>query len=182
MKPVLASVNALWYKAEREAYRSFHAKSKDHKADHFFNFCISAHALRDFFLEQKAIPPGPARRPFHQVWDADPLLVAVKEIANLSKHFQLRVKGSGAPRRAQTRRVVHRLGKEWQVFITEAGAITTIAKPSREIVITLSDGSRYDLWEFSIDVLDTWRVFLRGHGIRVHRQPGHKFHDRAPSA
>ena len=57
MNPVLDSVRALFGKLEREGYRCIHAKSAKHKADHFFNFCVTAHAMRDFFLEDNNLGP-----------------------------------------------------------------------------------------------------------------------------
>lgn len=182
MKAVLSSANALWRKAEREAYRALHAKSKQHKADHFFNFCVTAHSLRDFFFEQRNIPRGTVRDPYYAQWNAEPLLVAVEEIANLSKHFQLRDRKNWQPRQLQTRRVVHKPGTAVDVYVSPTGAITTIPRPSRDIVITTSDGARHWLWEFQIDILDYWRTFLRNNGIRVYRQSVKEMIDRAPGA
>jgi hypothetical protein len=178
MKAVLNSVNALWRKAEREAYRSYHAISKEHKADHFFNFCVTAHSLRDFFFEQQVIPREPARTAYYSLWTVEPLLVAVEEIANLSKHFQLRDRKTQQPRKPKTRHLVHKPGTTFHVYVTPSGAITTIPRPSREILITASDGSRHELWSFQIDVLEYWREFLNAHGIRVRRQTVSQMSDR----
>ncbi len=156
MKPVLDSERALWRKLEREAYRAFHAKTKNHKADHFFNFCVTAHAMRDFFLEAQGVSQGKARGAFHATWDAEPVLVAVKEIANLSKHFELRHARSGKPRTPQTRRLVQRRGQAFDVYVTAKGNIKTIPRPAPEISVTTSDGARYDLWVFGIQT-----VFVR---------------------
>jgi len=152
MKPVLNSVNALWRKAEPDAYRALHAKSKQHKADHFFNFCVTTHSLRDFFFEERGIPRGTARHAYYDQWNRDPHLVAVEEIANLSKHFQLRDRKTWLPRLPQTRHLAHRPGTAIDVYVTPTGAITTIPRPSRDIVVTTSDGSRHWLWEFQVDV------------------------------
>lgn len=171
MKPVLDSVRALYRKLEREAYRAIHAKTANHKADHFFNFCVTAHAMRDFYLEEKGILQNskPAQV-LHTTWNAEPLLVAAKEIANLSKHFQLRDRKTKAPTPSKTRRLVRRQGEMVDVNINPAGDIELIPRPSPEIRLTLSDGTRHDLWEFVVDVTEFWREFLKTNGVRARRQ------------
>lgn len=42
----LDSPLALFRKLEREAYRAFHAQTPLTKADHFFNFCVTAASMR----------------------------------------------------------------------------------------------------------------------------------------
>lgn len=118
MKPVLDSERAVYRKLEREAYRAIHAKGANHKADHFFNFCVTAQAMRDFFLEAKGVPSGSRRaNTLHAQWNSEPLLVAVKEIANLSKHFQLRHRQTKAPRPTKTRRLVRKRSEALDVFV-----------------------------------------------------------------
>jgi len=43
---------ALYRKLERELYRAYHQKDRIDKADHFFNFCVTAQAMRDYFFER----------------------------------------------------------------------------------------------------------------------------------
>jgi hypothetical protein len=182
MKTVISSVNALWRKAEREALRAVRAESKEHKADHFFNFCVTAHSLRDFFFEQRGIPEKTVRGEYHQLWNREPRLVAVKEIANLSKHFLLRDPKSGALQNPKTKRVIHKKSARFDVYVTESGAFTQIPQPARDISITTSDGVQNWLWEFQVDVLDYWREFLRHNGVRVYRQTVEQMLDRPPVA
>ena len=182
MKGLLDSIGQLWRKAEREAYRSYHAQSKTHKADHFFNFCVTVHSLRDFFFEHSGIYDAPTKGHYHTRWNTEPLLVAVGDIANLSKHFQLRNRKTGQARTPRVRRLVHRAGTKYDVFVTPAGAITLIPSPSREIIVTTNDGSEHELWSFQIDVLDYWRAFLAAEGIRVRRQRVREMLDHAAGA
>src|SRR6185437_2787242 len=160
MSGLLDSIGVVWRKAEREAYRSYHARSKTHKADHFFNFCVTAHSLRDFFFEHQGIHGRAARAQFHADWNREPLLVAVADIANLSKHFELRDAETGQPKTPRVRRIHHGAGTTQSVYVTPSGAITLIPSPSRDIIVTTSDGSQHELWAFQIDVLDHWRAFL----------------------
>jgi hypothetical protein len=182
MKTVIDSVNALWRKAEREALRAVRAESKEHKADHFFNFCVTAHSLRDFFFEQRCIHEKTIRSKYYQSWSREPQLVAVKEIANLSKHFLLRDPRSGELQTPKTKHLVHKKSGRFAVYVTQSGAFTHIPEPARDISITTSDGVQNWLWEFQVDVLDYWREFLRRNGIRVYRQTVEQMLDRPPVA
>ncbi|MDR3099428.1 MAG: hypothetical protein LBV73_20455, partial [Paraburkholderia sp.] len=90
LTPSLNSPEALYGKLERESYRAFHCRDPIHKADHFFNFCITAHAMRDYVLERLGKIQKDEQQPFIDEWNKCPLLVAAGEIANTAKHFQLR--------------------------------------------------------------------------------------------
>ena len=168
LTPALNSIEALYRKLEREQYRAIHARNGIHKADHFFNFCVTAQSMRDFFLERTGHVTRSARAPFHTAWSANPLLRAVAEIANLSKHFQLR-DYTGTAKSPHTRRVHRRKGTAVDVYASRKGELKLVPVEIPEITITVSDGTRYDLAEFTIGVRDYWREYLRSNGIRVRR-------------
>src|SRR5262245_35593866 len=88
LAPTLATIEALYRKLEREAYRAYHSRSPLHKADHFFNFCVTAHSLRDYYFKRRRIRKN-AQAPYHTLWNKNPALVAVRDIANSTKHFTL---------------------------------------------------------------------------------------------
>lgn len=156
------SIGKVWRKAEREAYRAFHSPNSVHQADHFFNFCVTAHALRDYFLKYRAASDA-VQNEYHDLWNGKPILVAVRDIANLSKHFVLR-------REPKTRGSRHTRSGIVDVYVDESGAIRLVPGDAPDIIIRLSDGSRYQLYEFTAAVLDFWKEFLRSKDIRVRRQ------------
>ena len=90
LTPRLDSLEAMFRKLERELVRTFHHHNLTHKADHFYNFCITAHSVRDYFLERLGKITRAHRKPFNDTWSKNPVLVAVADIANTAKHFQLR--------------------------------------------------------------------------------------------
>jgi hypothetical protein len=94
----LTSPLALYRKLERESYRAFHAKTPLHKADHFFNFCVTAASMRDYTLEHLNKVTQAQRSPYYAAWAKIPMLVAAAEIANSSKHFVLRDTSTGQPK------------------------------------------------------------------------------------
>ncbi len=169
LAPSLGSVEALFRKAEREAYRAFHAPRPLHQADHFFNFCITAHALRDYFFERKGLTNSRQTKPYKDSWDQEPIIVAVQEIANRSKHFQLRYR-SGSLRPVSTGGVRQTRSGVMHIFMDDAGAIEAVPGVMSDMIVRLSDGQRYQLWEFTSHVLSYWRDLLARHGIKVRRQ------------
>jgi hypothetical protein len=102
LTPNLVSLSALYRKLERESYRAYHASSKINKSDHFLNFCVTAHSLRDYMREDLGLFTTEEKKPLNEAWESDPLLVAVAEIANLSKQFRLR-RRDGTPKVLRTR-------------------------------------------------------------------------------
>jgi hypothetical protein len=173
LAPTLASIEALYRKAERESYRAYHARKRLHKADHFFNFCVTAHSLRDYFFERKAIPKK-NQTLYHQLWDGSPSLVAVGDIANTSKHFTLR-SPDGKPRTPRTRRVRTVKNDFADVFqSSSSGALHTVIVRLPDVTVTLSDGKHLQLYFFMEEVLEYWRSYLTNQSIRIRRQSLHQ--------
>ena len=164
LTPTLGSTLALYRKLEREAYRAYHQRDRIHKADHFYNFCVTAHALRDYFLNESGISSRSDRKEFHDRWNKCQVLVATKEIANSSKHFTLR-------RARKTKRVRAGTSEFLDVYIDGEGEAFFKDVTAPDYFVTLADGSRHDLYAFMDVVLQSWREFLKAHGIRVRRQP-----------
>ena len=163
LTPGLNSTLALYRKLEREAYRAYHQRDRIHKVDHFFNFCVTAHSLRDYFLSEGKVPKGKASDQFHKQWNSFPELIAVKEVANSSKHFSLWT----AP---ETKNVRGGTGGFVDIYVNDSGDYMARPVKAPDIFITLSDGSRFDLYIFTRAVLEIWRAFLKAQGFSVRRQ------------
>lgn len=171
MKPIWETQSAVYRKMEREAYRVLHANTMRHKEDHLANFCITAQAMRDFFLEGQGIAPQtPEAQGWHTAWSSKPALVAVADIANLAKHFRLRDRRTATPRQPRTRQLARGQGSVVDVFVHPHGGLRHEARASPEMWLTLSDGTRQDLWQFLSEVLAYWRNILRSNGVNVRRQ------------
>lgn len=169
LTPNLISLKALFRKLERESYRAYHATSRVHKADHFFNFCVTAHSFRDYLLDDLGKLIWSDKEPFHVDWDKDAVLVAVAEIANSSKHFRLRRK-NGVLKDVKTRKVVQTTNGFVSVYLDSDGILSAVHVEKADIDVVLSDGRRFALHEFSAAVLNYWRQRLEDHGLRVTRQ------------
>ena len=170
LAPTLASIEDLYRKVERESYRAYHARKRLHKVDHFFNFCVTAHSLRDYFFERKGIIHQQQQSTYHELWNRDPALVAAGEIANTSKHFTLRFR-DGKLKSPQTRRVrTTRRGFVDVYASAESDELRFVHVRAPDVTVTLSDGTRHQLYQFMDRVLDYWRTYLRNENIPIRRQ------------
>ncbi len=172
MTPYIKSVSGLYRKLEREFYRAFQSRDRVHKSDHFLNFCITAHSLRDYYIESLKNPAPRHVQLLHKEWNRQPGLVAVREIANLSKHFVLRDRGTGRKRPPQIRGV--RVASNLFVDVLQHqddGRFAFRAVRGPDVFVRLSDGRRWDLFTFLDNVTEYWYTFLKSNGVRL-RRPG----------
>lgn len=169
LTPHLTSLKALFRKLERESYRAYHASSRIHKADHFFNFCVTAHSFRDYLLDDLGKHTKSEKAPFHDAWNNDAILVAVAEIANSSKHFRLR-NSDGSLKVVKTRRVVKTMNDFVNIYRDGEGRLSGVKVEKADIEVVLSDGRRFALYGFTAAVLGYWKQRLEQHGVRITKQ------------
>jgi hypothetical protein len=162
---------ALFRKLERESYRAFHATTPLHKADHFFNFCVTAASMRDYMLEHLNMRSKTQRQPYYDTWSSIPALVAAAEIANSSKHFVLRDRSTGQPTSVKTRAVRLKPASFVSIYANAVGGTHAVISDRTEVSVTLSDGQALELYAFTHEVIGYWKGFLTAQGIRVRRQP-----------
>lgn len=167
----LSSPLALYRKLERESYRAFHAKTPLHKADHFFNFCVTAASMRDYTLEHLGEVTHAQKSPYYDAWAKIPVLVAAAEIANSSKHFVLRDRKTGQPTNIKTHAVRTKKSAFADIYANAAGDIEVVKANRTEVSVTLSDGKVLELYAFTDEILRYWKSFLRLHGVKVRQQP-----------
>ena len=165
----LVSPSALYRKLERESYRAFHAESPVHKSDHFFNFCVTAHSMRDFCLEHLGKIQNSDQQSFHELWNKEPVLVAATEIANSSKHFVLRSRPARNVKTTATKAVRPGTAKYISVYRSCDGELHFKPTIRAEVRVELSDGTVLALYFFTDCVLGYWRKYLAGIGINVRR-------------
>jgi len=171
LTPSLASPAALYRKLERESYRAFHSRLAIHKADHLFNFCVTAHAMRDYILEYLGKSKDDEKQPFHELWNKIPSLVAAQEIANSSKHFALRIRKTGSLKVAKTRAVRVRKSKFIDIYVNREGELKVVSVEAPDVSVKLSDGKVVMLHQFTCEVMEYWRKQLSQYGIKIRRQP-----------
>ncbi len=155
LTPHLESIEDLFRKLEREWQRAHNAEKEIDQADHFYNFCVTAHAMRDYFFEHMKIEKE-NQQGYHEKWNKDPYLLAAKEIANTLKHFRLK---EGPKTKA-----VEPTARESPVFLVETPGEKfdfreeSVTKP--DLVITLENGEEWSLWDFKSEVIAYWQKLL----------------------
>ncbi len=158
LTPTLNSVKDLLKKLEREAYRAYHSKHPVNMNDHFFNFCITAHSMKDYFFEESNIYDKELREQYFVEWNNDQFLIACREIANSSKHLVLRDR-EGEPVNIRTKEVY--LGESDFVLLrSENGELKESFVVGNDIFVVLTDNHRVTLYEFTTHVEHYWYRFL----------------------
>ncbi len=161
LTPSLKSVRDLLKKLEREAYRAYHSHDDIDKFDHFYNFCVSAHSMRDFFFEDKSIVTVEDRKPYHDEWKNDEILRAVGEIANSSKHLVLR-EWNGTQKEVKTHGVSTRTNTFVDLYICNEALEKEFVR-RREVSVALGDDYEVALYDFTSRVLHRWYRILESH-------------------
>jgi len=147
-------------KLERELYRTFHQQNLTHKADHFYNFCITANAMKDYFFEATNVIDNSLKKPMNDYWSEIPELVAASEIGNTAKHFVLRHK-NGNPKVVQTKSVRESSTDLAHIFLsTEDDVKVELVANAPDFTVELWDGRTHGLYEFMDSVVKFWVKFL----------------------
>jgi len=165
LAPTLQTIEHLFWKAEREIYRTWHARHAHHKADHLYNFCITAHAFRDYYfkLGLGTSPTKADKQRLHEEWNQVPVLLAVRDIANSAKHWRL-------VRPSDARGMLLDTEGAVDVYMSEDEMVLDrVQMPGW--FIEVSPDVRYDTWSFLTEVLDYWRGFLHSKDILIRSQP-----------
>lgn len=169
LTPHLGTIDQLYQKVLRERYRVWHARDFTHKADHFYNFCITVHSLRDYFLAHMGwLEDNEKKQEHHVRWNSDEVLRAVKEIANSAKHFSLR-------KPPQTEALEETTDTAVDVY-DDDGELILVPVVIPDLVVTMASGKEYGLWEIMWKVSEYWRMFLADAGIAIGDDP-HYFPD-----
>jgi hypothetical protein len=170
LTPTIKHIAALYRKLQREEYRTLHCRVATHRADHFLNFCVTAHSMKDHLLEHLRSTGTPDPSSLHQRWNQYPSIVAAGDIANSAKHFVLRDRKTKQPITPQTKAVRPGRSRYLDFYQLPSGELTTQEVHIPDYFVRLSNGTRHDLYSFMHEVLVFWKQELQSHGIRLSRQ------------
>ncbi|MDO9191521.1 MAG: hypothetical protein Q7U12_01330 [Undibacterium sp.] len=172
LTPTIRSISDLINKLDRELWRAFHHRHPVHKADHFYNFCVTALAVKDHFFEVKSITDAEEKKPFYELWGKVPELVAATEIANSTKHFVLReTRNPQTIKIPKTKSVLSSTSGIIHVFTNAEGEYQLEDEPDApDFSVELSDERTLGLYEFMDIISKYWRAFLIDHGIPLTKQ------------
>lgn len=149
-------------------HRAFHHRNYVHKADHFYNFCITAHSLKDAFLRHLRITGEHEKQSKHIEWNKHPLVKAATEIANTAKHFELQ-------KPATTKAVAPTRSTVVEVLIAESGEVKNVPIAVPDYKVVLPDQTEVPIYEFTRGIIDFWHAYLESNGITYKPQDEHTF-------
>ncbi|MDN7819865.1 hypothetical protein [Burkholderia vietnamiensis] len=127
--------------------------------------------MRDYVLEYLGKIKRKDQQPFHDEWSKIPALVAVKDIANCSKHFVLRDRKTTNRNPPSNMAVRPRRSKFVDVYSNGKGKFEFVEVDKPDISIKLSDDTVLLLHELTHEIMSYWREYLSRLGITVRRQP-----------
>jgi len=167
LTPYLNTPELILQKAEREMHRAFHHRNYIHKADHFYNFCITAWSLREAVLQYLEISDKAEKDRRYVEWSKVRCLAAARDIANQAKHFSI-AKGTKAKNVTKSEsRVIN------VTFLD--GEAHNIPEDVPDYTIAFFDGTDIDLYRFTREVIEYWKSYFKESGIAYNFQDQHTY-------
>jgi hypothetical protein len=156
------TVDDLLQKLNRERDRVFEAVKRENTTemcDFFFNFCITAHSLRDWMKKTDGFDSS--THDIHEICNEYPALEACRDIANSHKHFDFETE-------RKTPNVTITTSKMVDVYQREDGHIhLTPPRDNVDIGVILSDCEILGLWEFMGNVVNAWDTIIGTHIVKA---------------
>jgi hypothetical protein len=163
-------------KLVREGNRVVFEENPTDLLDHFFNFSVTAHSLRDWCLKYKNIQAQ--KKQMHITWDQNPCLVIAKDVANSVKHFgiDLYTPSLSGSSESFTDYIVFRGDEDIPTKMGKARDDeefrNSVSQPSPSYLINFNDGTSIDLSEYVFNTINYWVKYFDSHNI-----PRHLNHD-----
>ncbi|GAB2199482.1 hypothetical protein [Sessilibacter sp. MAH4] len=135
-----------------------HSKNAEEFCDNLFNFCITAHALRDWCIKSLNLS-GTAKEDFHNRCNASNYLQYCRDIANTTKHFSL----DGDRTSSVTGTTQH---SAEVVSVTVSGeVIEGSASLSQSALVHVTDGNPVEAFRVLIGTVQEWNRIFTEYGI-----------------
>lgn len=149
----------LVFKLLREGRRTWLASDPQDKCDYFFNYCVTAHALRDWCIKYLKLSETD-KSAFHAEMNLIKYFPECRDIANSSKHFGINSKAACVSGASLT---------ESEFAILTGGKNTDECDlvKSPDISISLADGTQIDLFEFLHYTANSWIEVLKNKAIPI---------------
>lgn len=143
--PSLQNPNDLLLKLCRESINVYTSKKDAEVLDCFFNFCITAHSLRDWVIKSS----GFDQKKIHDYCNTFDSLKMCRDIANANKHFGLDLGKVSSVSAIDEKELSYR-----PMALGEISTKTIIKKPSLEILD--QNGNRINIKDFMSASIEAW--------------------------
>lgn len=144
----------------REGNRVIFEESPIELTDHFFNFSVTAHSLRDWYIKFANLQSQ--KKQLNNIWDQNPTLVVAKDVANSVKHFGITLytpslSGSSV---SSTGFVAFTYGEDIPAKMEKAREDENFRKsetqPRPSYLIKFTDGTDIDLTDYVFKTTQYW--------------------------
>ena len=149
----------LVFKLLREGRRTWLTSDTQEKCDHFFNYCVTAHALRDWCIKYLQLSEAD-KNIFHAEMNTIKYFAECRDIANSSKHFGLDSKASSVS-------TAFPIESEFAAITGEQNSEQYENVKRMDISIALNDGSSIDLFGFLHHTANNWIETLKRKKIPI---------------
>lgn len=143
--PSLNSPNDLLLKLCRESINVYTSKKDEEVLDRFFNFCITAHSLRDWIIKSGTLKP----KSVHDYCNNFDSLKMCRDIANANKHFGLDQGKVSSVSAIDEKELSYR-----PAVSGEIDSNSIVKKPSLEVLD--QNGNKINLKDFMNLTIETW--------------------------
>lgn len=143
--PSLQNPNDLLLKLCRESINVHTSKKDEHVLDRFFNFCITAHSLRDWVIKSGDFD----KNKVHDYCNKFDSLKMCRDIANANKHFGLSSEKISSVSAIDKKELSYR-----PIAPGEIDPKTIIKKPSFEVLD--QNGNKINLKNFMDNSIEDW--------------------------
>lgn len=143
--PSLQNPNDLLLKLCRESINVYTSKKDEEVLDHLFNFCITAHSLRDWVIKSS----GLNQDSIHEYCNNFDSLKMCRDIANANKHFGLNPGKVSSVSAIDKKDLFYRPMTPGEIDLK-----TIIKKPSLEILD--QNGNKINLKNFLNNSIEAW--------------------------
>ena len=135
----------IWEKMHREAFRAYNSQDLIDIKDHIFNFCITAHSLRDWSIKHLNLSD---KKAFHEQCNQYEVLQYCRDIANCTKHFKL---DNG---KSSTVKELGEIKAEYAQILPDGTVHSTSKKMTYDIIF--EDTNPMDLIMFLFKTQNAW--------------------------
>lgn len=156
-------------KLVREGNRINFEENPENVMDHFFNFSVTAHSLRDWCINHLSQQGN--KNQLNQTWDTEKHLVIAKDIANSVKHFKITmytpdVKGTSS---STTQGVAFYLNENIPEKMEKAQQSAEYRESQTQenpsFIVTFTDGTTENLTDYVVKTIKYWVGYFDSNDI-----------------
>jgi len=153
----------------REGNRITYEQNPTDQTDHFFNFSVTAHSIRDWCVKYTGQQSN--KKHLNQTWDQNSFLAIAKDIANSTKHFGIdfynpKVKDSII----EKAKIIDfhegsNFSEKMQKSLESKDFRESEAKMAPSYTIRFSDDSEIELHDYVYSLVDYWIKYFDKNNI-----------------